>query len=123
MQGQYNHHAAYYRCRYPQEYALANTIEHPRNVYLREDWIIDPLDAWLAAAFDSPHRGATITAMCQAQAPGEDGQQTDPIGQLAARIAECDKRLERYKTLFDAGADPDVVAEWIKTTQAERAPR
>ena len=59
--------------------------------------------------------------MYQAQAPGEDGQQTDPIGHLAAKITECDKRLERYKALFDAGADPDVVAEWIKTTQAERA--
>lgn len=29
MQGQYNRDAAYYRCRYPQAYALTNTIEHP----------------------------------------------------------------------------------------------
>lgn len=57
-----------------------HSIEHPRNVCVREDWIIDPLDTWLATAFDSPH--------------------------LA---------------LFDAGADPDVVAEWITATQAERA--
>ncbi|MEV4720529.1 hypothetical protein AB0J94_25280 [Micromonospora noduli] len=26
-----NHGAAYYRCRFPQEYALANEVEHPRN--------------------------------------------------------------------------------------------
>jgi site-specific DNA recombinase len=47
MQGQHNHGAAYYRCRYPQEYALANIIEHPANVYLREDAVVEPLDAWL----------------------------------------------------------------------------
>ncbi|MEU5931158.1 zinc ribbon domain-containing protein [Micromonospora sp. NPDC047187] len=37
MQGQYNHGAAYYRCRFPQEHALANDVSHPRNVYLREE--------------------------------------------------------------------------------------
>ena len=27
---------AYYLCRFPIEYALANRITHPKNVYLRE---------------------------------------------------------------------------------------
>ncbi|MET9302946.1 zinc ribbon domain-containing protein [Micromonospora chalcea] len=35
MQGQYNHGDAYYRCRFPQEYALANQIPHPRNAHRR----------------------------------------------------------------------------------------
>ncbi|WP_165945781.1 recombinase family protein [Micromonospora sp. KC606] len=39
-QGQHNHGDAYYRCRFPQEYALANDVDHPRNVYLREDALI-----------------------------------------------------------------------------------
>jgi site-specific DNA recombinase len=50
MQGQYAHGVAYYRCRFPQEYALANKVEHPRNVYIREDSVIEPLDAWLTRA-------------------------------------------------------------------------
>ncbi len=29
MQGQYNHGDAYYRCRYPKEYALASHVRHP----------------------------------------------------------------------------------------------
>jgi len=37
MQGQWVNQAPYYRCRFPAEYALANKISHPRNVYLRED--------------------------------------------------------------------------------------
>ncbi len=53
------------RCR--QEYALANQVPHPRNVYLREDALTDPLDTWLASAF-APHRiEHTITAMADAQ--------------------------------------------------------
>jgi len=67
MQGQYNHGAAYYRCRFPQEYALANEVEHPRNVYLREDALSDPLDQWLASAFAPDHLEQTITAMADAQ--------------------------------------------------------
>ncbi|WP_018215949.1 hypothetical protein [Salinispora vitiensis] len=30
MQGQYDHGDAYYRCRFPPEYALANHLPHPR---------------------------------------------------------------------------------------------
>jgi hypothetical protein len=27
---------AYYRCRFPDQYAMANRLAHPRNVYPRE---------------------------------------------------------------------------------------
>jgi hypothetical protein len=36
--------AAYYRCRFPEEYALANKVSHPLNVYIREDRIVPRLD-------------------------------------------------------------------------------
>jgi site-specific DNA recombinase len=36
MQSQWNHDEPYYRCRFPNEYGLANKIQHPRNVYLAE---------------------------------------------------------------------------------------
>jgi hypothetical protein len=35
MQGHWVNAQSYYRCRYPAEYAIANKIDHPRNVYLR----------------------------------------------------------------------------------------
>lgn len=106
MQGQYNHGAAYYRCRFPQEYALANQVEHPSNVYLREDALTDPLDTWLASAF-TPHRlQQTITAMTDAP-PLEH----PPALATAAPaiITDCDTKLERYRAALDAGADPTVV--------------
>jgi hypothetical protein len=29
----------YFRCRYPEECALANGVEHPRNVFVRENQV------------------------------------------------------------------------------------
>jgi len=55
------------RCRFPNEYALAGKIYHPRNVYLAERDLIIPLDTWLARAF-TPHRlHDTISRMHAAQ--------------------------------------------------------
>ena len=49
MQGAWNNGEPYYRCRFPGEYAAANGIAHPRNVYLRERRLVRPLDVWLTA--------------------------------------------------------------------------
>ncbi|MEU8419419.1 recombinase family protein [Micromonospora sp. NPDC048835] len=117
MQGQYNHGAAYYRCRFPQEYALANDVSHPRNVYLREESLTDPLDTWLTTAFHPDHIENTITAMADAQL----GDHPSPtITAARATINDCDTKLQRYRAALDAGADPSVVSNWIAQTQAER---
>jgi site-specific DNA recombinase len=117
MQGQYAHGVAYYRCRFPQEYALANRIEHPRNVYLREDVVIEPVDTWLAQLFDPIRRDDTISALAAVQ------QDEIPPGVLRAKavLAECDTKLARYRAALEAGSDPTVVTGWIAQVQAERA--
>ncbi len=63
MQGQRSNGEAYYRCRYAQEYALANKIDHPRNVYLRERDLVTPLDHALASAFTPDRIEDTITRL------------------------------------------------------------
>jgi site-specific DNA recombinase len=47
----------------------------------------------------------------------------DDIYAIAAnrQLAECDRKLGRYRAALEAGTDPAVVAEWIKQIQAERA--
>ena len=35
MSGKWNNGQAYYLCRFPTEYALANRVSHPKNVYLK----------------------------------------------------------------------------------------
>ncbi|GAA1798447.1 hypothetical protein GCM10009835_15790 [Planosporangium flavigriseum] len=118
MQGQYSHGVAYYRCRFPQEYALANRLDHPRNVYIREDAVIEPLDAWLAGLFAPHERDRTIAALADVSMPDIPNP---ALNQAQAMIAECDAKLERYRSALEAGADPSVVAAWIAQAQADRA--
>ena len=74
-----------------------NEVEHPRNVYLREDALTNPL----ATAFDPDRLEKTITAMVDAQS----GNQPSPaIAAARATIAECDAKLERYRAALDPGA-------------------
>jgi hypothetical protein len=65
MQGQHSHGVAYYRCRFPQEYALASKINHPRNVIMREDILITPLDTWLVQEFSPSQRSHTIATLLE----------------------------------------------------------
>ena len=118
MQGQWNRDQAYYRCRYPQEYALANTVEHPRNVYLAERDILPALDNWLAQAFTPNHVAATIEQLFASQ--------PDPIVEsddlsAARTIAGCDAKLARYREALEAGAEPALVAAWTAEVQANKA--
>jgi len=81
MQGTWNNDEPYYRCRFPGEYAAANGIAHPRNVYLRERRLVRPLDAWLTQALP--------TALTQAVRAG-----TDPAAPaLLAGVAKALVRL------------------------------
>jgi hypothetical protein len=114
MQGAWNRGRAQYRCRFPGEYALANKIEHPLAVYLREDAVLGPLDAWLATALALPH--------CAALARSEDLEPSvDPVVDAAHRqLTECDRKPARHRAALEAGADPLVVAEWTNDVQRVR---
>jgi site-specific DNA recombinase len=116
MQGTWNHGKAHYRCRFPHEYALANKIDHPLAVYLREDAVLPSLDTWLANAFAPAHLEHSLAALDHAQ------PDTTPDREQARRaIAECDRKLTRHKAALEAGADPTLVAAWSQDVQRERA--
>jgi len=120
MQGHWANAAAYYRCRFPAEYALANRVDHPLNVTLRQDAVLGPLDAWLAGKFEPRHLPATIGELAAAAAIPERGQPAAGDG-TEGRIAGCDRRLAAYRAALGAGADPASVAQWITETEAEKA--
>ena len=115
MQGSANHGRAHYRCRYPSEYAIANELDHPRNVYVREDQILGPLDGWLAQVFDPGQLDTTLDAL---EAAADSTDDTDQAKRR--RVAKCDTRLARYRATLEAGTDPAVVSAWIAEVQAER---
>jgi hypothetical protein len=117
MQGQHSHGTAYHRCRFPQEYALANKVDHPRNVIMREEALIRPLDTWLSQEFGPLQRHHTIANLVDQAAIGVTTAARPAEGPT---VAECDAKLKRYRAALDAGADPAVVASWIAEIQAER---
>ena len=118
MQGHWANAAPYYRCRFPSEYALANRVQHPLNVTLRQDTLLGPLDGWLASKFEPCHLRGTIDELAEATVPHE----IDPGNvELDAKIADCDRKLVQYRATLDAGAEPATVARWITETEAERA--
>ena len=118
MQGTFAHDTARYRCKFPSEYALANRVEHPLTVYVKESSIVPRLDAWIAELFDETNLDQTCEALAMA---GEAEEATEARAEAARRkIAECDHRLARYRQALDAGADATVVASWMAEVQGER---
>jgi site-specific DNA recombinase len=69
--------------------------------------------------FDPDNIDETLDALHAASAPGDDAEvaKTDAARK---RLADCDKRLARYRAALDSGADPAVVTAWIAEVQAER---
>ncbi|WP_220091585.1 recombinase family protein [Actinoplanes lutulentus] len=118
MQGHYAHGVKYYRCRYAKQYAKINKVDHPGNVYIREDTLVEPIDTWLASAFSPTNINNTINAMAESQPEEVTGPEPEPIRQA---LRDCDAKLDRYRAALEAGADPVVVTDWITEVQAERA--
>jgi hypothetical protein len=94
MQGNWNHGVAHYRCRYPNEYSLANHVQHPRTVYLREDQVIPSLDRWVSTIFRPDSIERTLDQLADSQ-PDPDAE---TLANRAA-LAECDKKLARRSRL------------------------
>ena len=122
MQGSWNHGQAYYRCKFPTEYAVAER-QHGKTVYVREDAIVPSLDEWIASLFADEHLDST----CEALAAVSDLEPEDDEGReldLRRQLKECDTKLARYRELLEQDADITVVATWIAEVERERkAPR
>jgi site-specific DNA recombinase len=117
MQGQWLREAAYYRCRFPNEYALANRVPHPRNVSLREADVLGPLDGWLSQVLAPDRIERTVDQMTASQ---DAYDHSGAAERARATKADCTTKLARYRAALDAGADPSVVTRWIADTQAEQ---
>jgi site-specific DNA recombinase len=117
MQGQWIRGEAYYRCRYPAEYAAASSFQHPKSVYLREVDLVGRLDYWLADLF-SP---ASLNHTCQSLATASRSHPTSHQRRTAQQVlADCQRRLDRYRAALEAGTDPAIVQQWVAEVTATR---
>jgi site-specific DNA recombinase len=120
MSAQMNNEQVYYRCRFPAEYALANRVDHPKTVYVREADVLGHVDDWLAELFAAEAIEETVTQLAE-----QAGQLEDPAAQARAlaalaRVADFDAQMTRYRASIDAGGDPAVIGPWIAETQAKK---
>jgi site-specific DNA recombinase len=120
MQGHWVNDRAHYRCRYPSEYAASKQLEHPMNVFLREDLVVPELDRWLASLFEPAHRPATINALAEAQEVDVDPGRAAMLDAARRSVADCDQRLAKYRAGLEAGMDPGLVAQWTAEVRAQR---
>jgi site-specific DNA recombinase len=94
MQGHWINAAPYYRWRFPDEYALANKISHPRNVYLRQDAFDVQVNQWLATVFAPTHLAGTIDQIMSGQQADTDHAATHAV---LARIEDAAGKMARYR--------------------------
>ena len=87
-------------------------------MYLRESDVTPALDTWLLSVFDPKNIDAAVAALSAAQPP--DGGAIARAEAARRAFADCDTRLAKYRSALEAGAEPGVVAGWIKEVEADR---
>jgi DNA invertase Pin-like site-specific DNA recombinase len=117
MQGHWVREEAYYRCRYPAQYAIATTLRHPKSVNLREADLLPHLDGWIAELFD-PANLDTTCAQLVSLTNGDANN--DEIAKAHHVIRECDLALRRYRAALEQGANPETVGQWINGATAKK---
>ena len=117
MQGSWNHGRAYYRCKFPVEYAVSEE-KHPKTIYVREDALLAPIDRWISKLFDDEHIEETCSAL--ESIAGPDIADRNREADAKRRLKECDAKLAKYRKAIEAGTDPTIVNEWIEEIRLAR---
>jgi hypothetical protein len=104
----------------PAEYAQANRVSHPKNVYLKEADVLGHVDDWLAELFDADGIEATVAQLTEQAERLEDPAAQARAEAAQARITEYDAQISRYRASIDAGGDPAVIGPRIAETQVKK---
>jgi len=117
MQGQWSHGRAFYRCKFREDYPDGDGA-HPKSVYVKEEALLPGLDAWLASLFDEEHVDDTCAVLAGSSEPDPDSDRRE--AELRAAVAECDRKIDKYRTLLEQDGDVAIAAKWITEAQRER---
>jgi hypothetical protein len=117
MQGHWVREEAYYRCRYPAQYAIATTLRHPKSVNLREADLLPHLDRWIAELFNPANLDTTCAQLVSFTNNQADSNE---VARAHHTIRECDLALRRYRAALEQGANPETVTQWINGATATK---
>ena len=90
MQGHWANQMAYYRCRFPAEYALANQIDHPLNVTRPRERGPPAPGRLDCRGVQAAPAAATIEAMASASS---DPNAEDALDAARGTIADADAKM------------------------------
>ena len=116
MTGQRQARRSYYRCELRRARPGLAIDDHPTDVYVREDALVNALDQWLEDLF-APER-AHETAQLIVTADTNHDHDT-AAREARERLHNARQRLAQYRHALDGGADPATVTGWI-TDAAEQ---
>jgi hypothetical protein len=119
MEGTPRETRIYYRC-------AARTIvpgspllaEHPKNVYLPEAALLDPLNGWISHVFSPAQRETTVRQMLGVA--GTAQTDTNRLAAVKRRADDAETRLRRLQQAIEAGASPAALVDAINRAQEEK---
>lgn len=117
MEGTPRQDRIYYRCAARSIVPGSPILDiHPKNIYLPESAVLEPINPWIGTVGDSEHRDATV-----AQILGAAASQADSTQAVAAKhaLAEAETRLRRLQAAIEAGADPAALVDSINRAQEQ----
>ncbi|OXM50633.1 recombinase family protein [Amycolatopsis thailandensis] len=119
MEGTPRESRIYYRCAartlVPGSPALA---EHPKNVYLPEAAVIEPVNGYISQVFSPEQREKTVLAMLGVA--GEVAVNPERSEEARRRLSQAKTRLARLQEAIEAGADPGALIEPLNRAKEER---
>lgn len=118
MEGTPREERIYYRCAartmVPGSLALEG---HPKNVYLPESPVIEPVIEWLGDVFAPDNRDRTVEALIASQGGAAE---TGAHETAQKRLDAAESKLRRLRAAIEAGVEPAALVESINEAQAQR---
>jgi hypothetical protein len=112
----------YYTCGYRTSYGdrAAEAVGHGKWQYVREDNLTTLIDSFFATRIFGSDRLAHFRAQSSTLASDLRNRNGDKRKRITRQLGEVDQRIERQLAAIEAGVDPIMVGERIRTLKAER---
>ena len=108
----------YYRCSATRaDYAVPSVPGHPPTYAVREERVVEAVDAWLGQLTDPANLDATVASIADA----DDNAETEPseVTQARHQLRRLEVELDRLVAAIRAGMDPTLAAGATRQVQAE----
>jgi hypothetical protein len=112
----------YYTCGYRATYGdrAAEAVGHGKWQYVREDALTRLVDSFFATRIFGPKALDHFQAQSSALASSLDTRSDGTRKRVARQLGEVDQKIERQLAAIEAGVDPVVVGERIRSLKSER---